>query len=472
MKSSEGPFRSSRAAAESCGASPGRNTGARGVRQARCAVLAVALAWFGGCRPPADPTATLAIATDPPGAEIALDGRVCGVSPVVVRAPEPGSGIVTARLEGYQPAAAPVRIRPGREERIEIRLEPVDGLVLIETDPPGADVTVAGVYRGTAPLAVTEFPAGTHRVRLELAGHDPREIEVSLQDRTPQRHRVGLVSHLGILRIGSDPAGASVRLDGKPVGTTPLELRAVQEGERRVEVQSAGYRVETREVAVEAGKALDVNVTLQPSPGTLRVESMPPGALVRVEGFEEGIAPHEYADVDPGTYAVLLLLDGYADTTLDAVVRAGRLTVVRGEMQIVSGGIQIVTIPPGAQVFVDGRLVGTTEASKSDLISAPLLAERIPQGTHQVGVVKEGYHALTRWVRVEAGKTVVLQERLEKRWIAETEVELTGDIRYRGVIRQRYPDGALLMEVAPGVMKRIEAGKIVDVRPITEPADR
>lgn len=445
-------------------------------RRGRLRLLALCLPAFlaggNGCAPPEPSPTVLRIETDPAGAEARLDGERIGDTPITFPTAAPGLRILELRLDGHQPVILPVELPPGATTRRHVSMQPVEGLVLVESNPAGADVTVAGVYRGKTPVAVTDFPAGVQRVRLEMAGHDSREIEVTVRDRTPQRHQVELLSHLGGLKLVSVPEGASVRLDGKLVGKTPLDLTPVEEGHRQIEFRLSGYLTQTREVQVQAGEVQEVQVTLDESPGTLRVESFPPGARVRVEGLDDAVAPHEYADLAPGTYAVLFSADGYADTSVEAVVQADRRITVRGELKLVSGAVQVVSIPPGAQVFVDEALAGTTVRSASELISEPLLTEKVPEGAHKVTLVKEGYLPLDRWVRVEAGKTVVLQERLTKRWMAETEVVLEGEIRYQGVIREKYPDGGLLMEVAPGVMKRIEAEKIRAVRQITEPVGR
>jgi hypothetical protein len=45
------------------------------------------------------------------------------------------------------------------------------GSVLIETRPTGATVSIDGKVMGTAPMRVPELSAGSHSVRVSLAGH-------------------------------------------------------------------------------------------------------------------------------------------------------------------------------------------------------------------------------------------------------------------------------------------------------------
>jgi len=70
----------------------------------------------------------------------------------------------------------------------------------------------------------------------------------------------------GTLRVLSTPSGASVRLDGSTIGTTPLDVSSVSPGTHTVQVSRSGYVTETRSATVSAGLMTTVNVTLTPIP--------------------------------------------------------------------------------------------------------------------------------------------------------------------------------------------------------------
>ena len=65
-----------------------------------------------------------------------------------------------------------------------------------------------------------------------------------------------------VLSVTSDPAGATVYVDGRLAGHTPLKLEAVTVGDHRVRVVKAGYLENSRIVAVGAGKPNTVTVKL------------------------------------------------------------------------------------------------------------------------------------------------------------------------------------------------------------------
>ncbi|MDD4903803.1 MAG: PKD domain-containing protein, partial [Candidatus Bipolaricaulis sp.] len=68
----------------------------------------------------------------------------------------------------------------------------------------------------------------------------------------------------GTLRVVTTPAGATVRLDGTSIGTSPLERTNTPTGQHTVQLSLAGYEVETRQVSIQAGATTNLTVTLTP----------------------------------------------------------------------------------------------------------------------------------------------------------------------------------------------------------------
>jgi hypothetical protein len=78
--------------------------------------------------------------------------------------------------------------------------------------------------------------------------------------------RTGTTSE-GSLLIVSKPPGASVTLDGKPVGKTPLTLPTVTAGSHAIKLELAGYNVWPSAIQVSAGQQSRVTASLERRPG-------------------------------------------------------------------------------------------------------------------------------------------------------------------------------------------------------------
>jgi len=133
--------------------------------------------------PPAAPSNLYRFVSEPPGAELRLDGRrVDGVTPLEFELLPDVEYVVEARLEGRATIQQRVTGRIARGTQ-EVRfLLPPAGMLHVRSTPPGATVSVDGrTLPGTSPLVATDVPAGRRvRVRVEIPGHEPalRTVEI------------------------------------------------------------------------------------------------------------------------------------------------------------------------------------------------------------------------------------------------------------------------------------------------------
>jgi hypothetical protein len=65
-----------------------------------------------------------------------------------------------------------------------------------------------------------------------------------------------------VVRITSTPSGATVRIDGTEVGTTPYEA-AIEPGDHQVAIERDGYTASSREFAAAEGKQSELHVDLE-----------------------------------------------------------------------------------------------------------------------------------------------------------------------------------------------------------------
>ncbi len=149
------------------------------------------------------------------------------------------------------------------------RLSPQSAALEIASDPIGALVIVDGIERGRSPMVLPEIAPGPHTVSVRLEGHSAAELRVELPPgRNPVPLRFALTPVAGILHVRSEPAGASVAVDGRAVGTTPLEELAVAAGIHRVEVKREGYRPWSQEIEARAGEVVPLLARLQAARGS------------------------------------------------------------------------------------------------------------------------------------------------------------------------------------------------------------
>jgi TonB family protein len=199
--------------------------------------------------------------------------------------------------QGPAPAAPPgapaQAAKPAEPASIQPSAAAGSGTLRVVSDPPGARVLVNGKARGRAPLELAELKLGSYEVRVEQPGYEAEKRRVELSAGAPSAElRLALrraAVTTGIADILSTPAGAAVRVDGKPAGTTPLRGLKLPAGRRQVEVALEGHETWSSALEVAAGETGRVDVRLrarpkpQPTPEPVDVSRIYPNEAGHVD---------------------------------------------------------------------------------------------------------------------------------------------------------------------------------------------
>jgi len=185
----------------------------------------------GGASGPAAATGRLTITSTPARADVAIDGVRRGVTPLTLRDLPFGSHTVRVTRGGYAPETRRVNVVAGRPaEPLSFELEPT---------APRTRPSTAGTGTGTGPAAAAPSRTGSA---------------------APER---GSASGLGALYIVSRPMGASVTVDGRVVGVTPLLLTDVTSGSHTIQLQADGHKPWQTTVQVKMGERTRVAGSLE-----------------------------------------------------------------------------------------------------------------------------------------------------------------------------------------------------------------
>jgi formylglycine-generating enzyme required for sulfatase activity/serine/threonine protein kinase len=205
---------------------------------------------------------TLKVTTDPPGAEIYLDGNKAGPSPVVIDWVMKGDHTVTAKLPEYDDLTQSVTIQPSKQKHTQLKLISTYGSLQITSTPNGANVFLNGKKIGTSPLFLEKVKKGSHQVSAQKECHAESTKQVSIASEKMSAISMALQTTCGSAEVTSDPPGAIVFLDGENIGQTPLQVANLASGNRMLRFEKKYFPAREETIEITAGKQVKFTVSL------------------------------------------------------------------------------------------------------------------------------------------------------------------------------------------------------------------
>jgi serine/threonine protein kinase len=293
-------------------------------------------------------SAELVVASFPEQASVIVDGQWRGKTPLRVRGLLPGTHAVRLVLDGYLTEVREVYANPMQPVPLDFTLTESRGRLALQNVPEDAQLTVDGAVYDPKELEDLSVLAGKTRIKVVKEGYRTYFQDVIVKAGEPTYLKVEMSPIQGYLELTSSPAGATVLLDGKEVGKTPLELKALPYGPHKLEMALPAHATHTQSVAVTDEAPDKVHVDLLPLWGHLAITSQPAGAEIFVASRSQGKTPLTLQNLPPGNIEVESKLAGHKETVDQVDIVAGQtleltLNLVKGKGRV-SGG----SLAPGA----------------------------------------------------------------------------------------------------------------------------
>ena len=294
--------------------------------------------------------------------------------------------------------------------------------VTFTTIPRGATIEIEGRNRGTASdgtLVVPDLEIGrAYPVVAKLDGYEPKTAVVQPQQGKNQVE-LALQSRAPTVFLDTQPTGANVELEGKPLGTTPFAVSTLAAGSTaRLRFVKTGYLPTSATLEVPGpGKEMHFVQPLAISDELARVQivSEPAGAQVYQNGqlLAGVVTPAEVLVESGKSVRFMVALPRHVPAIIEPFVPG------RGA----SGITKTVKLVPGVPIKIDATLDGTvTVVPTSHCKALALPAECIVQpgkytvlfeaaagrALHQltVGETDVTEHFELGWVEAGAGKQI------------------------------------------------------------------
>jgi len=233
---------------------------------------------------------TIKVTAIPAGANVSVDGKEGGAAPASIEA-ESGVRRVQISAPNLKTWESSVVVKAGETLAIgPVTLGQPDAQLTLRSSPTGAEITVAGTYRGRTPLTV-DLPAGiAHDVVATLPGYTNWTKSVFADPGRKLTLDAKLNAVLARVSVQGEPADAELIVDGKSRGRTPqsLELSAI---EHLIEVRKDGFITFTGTVTPALGLERSVDYHLISSDRGVALQESAPTLTPKAAGFALRLVP-------------------------------------------------------------------------------------------------------------------------------------------------------------------------------------
>jgi len=179
------------------------------------------------------------------------------------------------------------------------------------------------------------------------------------------------------------------------------EAAAPDKPEPAVEETEAAEKAET---GGEGREVVESEPQETPANGILRIKVYPEDAVVKLDGEELGKGSKVVPDILPGRHKIEVMRRSFRSWSGEVKIDAGEEKTVTIRLEKYAGVLVVRSVPGGARVYVDGEVLGRTEARLE-----------LPPGRYKVVLEKKGYRKVGRRVKVEKDKTSVVEVVLPKK---------------------------------------------------------
>lgn len=234
---------------------------------------------------------SLEIFSEPLGATVWLNSHAMGVTPLKLDTLAEGSYLIQMALVNFKNWSQKVMINSGQASEVKAKLAVVQGSMLVESQPAGASVYIAGNLVGKAPLLLENVPPGVSVVSLRLDGYTSWSGEINVQPGEKVKLSQQLDRQYGKLTVVSvmdDIKAELLDREGNIILKLldlPTHKLPVDEGEYVLRVSKNQYFTQDYPVRIAPDEEFRIEVVLKRKPGKISIAQ---AAQTPVDVFVDG----------------------------------------------------------------------------------------------------------------------------------------------------------------------------------------
>lgn len=278
------------------------------------------------------------------------------------------------------------------EDKTVISEYRLPGIAIIISNPPGAEIILDGQKFGNAPSTISGLSPGQHQLELRKSKYYSNFSTIEIEEGKSKNLNLNLLQKFGYLTVLGNPDGSEVFINGKLIGSTPMDRFEVESGEYDVLIKKDLYHnYESYNVVINDGQYTDLEYHLMPSYGSIYILTEPEiNAEVFIDGKTVGVTPYTNNRYPSGKYNIEIKKKYYYSNTELITVSDGKTTRRTYLLR-----------PSVGKVFINSK--GSNIYLNDTFISKDNTELTLNPGTYFIKLEREGFHTQEKEVMVQAG---------------------------------------------------------------------
>jgi uncharacterized protein (TIGR02145 family) len=292
------------------------------------------------------------------GAQVFVDGKLLSATtPLTTEPIASGEHTVQIVKEMYQPAVQKVTVTDGQTIPVNVTLQP-NFAELTVTAPAEASIMLNNQQKGIGKWS-GRLSAGVYSLEAQLKSHRAAKQDVEVAAGDKRTIELQPIPIYGSLDVVTSPSGATITINGKDYGTSPIALNKLLIGDYTVELSRQGYSTVRKSISISEGKSEMINETLQ-NGRLVTIKSIPNGANLYVDGESVGKTPYN-GNLTIGSHVLKIESGGKTAERKVEIAQSG------GETTFIVEMVKIPTVynPKTGKTWMDRNLGASRVATSS-----------------------------------------------------------------------------------------------------------
>ena len=347
---------------------------------------------------------SISIETDPIECEIYLNGiKQNRLTPVVLRNIQVGSYQLELKKEGFTSIKKLIEIKEGETNKVIEKL--IAGITIpIITEPSNASIEIDGIYLGISPISYKFTIGKNYNIKITKENYKPINETIFITENVNKLPVYNLEKLEKILPIITEPTNATIEIDGKFIGISPISYKFTIGKNYNIKITKENYKPINETIFVPENINKLPVYNLEKLEKNLPIITEPSNARIYIDDNYIGISPISYKFTIGKNYNIKITKENYKpiNETIFITENVNKLPIYN--LEKLEKILPIITEPSNARIYIDDNYIGISPISYKFTIGK----------TYNLKITKENYKPINETIFITENTNKLPVYNLEK----------------------------------------------------------